>query len=340
MGIVEEQGALPPAAWFQASGYAMLVNHVYEDGKTWGDLRQACGSFDTSSFVPSRCGLRWRSHPEASLSNFLFARGIRHDKGRKYPDAYAAFSGKTYGYYDLLFYDKTGRFIDVEIWGDKPNGHNEAIYAKVRETKERFNLGRSDFLGIHYSDCRSDVSLSKILERYIGIIEPSVFEQPQDRFLETTHWSNADELLDTCRQIAAQQPDGKFPAEDWLRKRGKWAHREGPAYNTLSVYIKLWIGGIRKVRQLLGQEEHSTIQWDRGMALRELKAWYDTYGKSPGAVRRDVDRGVYQVAPDEIKRGSRIAMAIDKYAGGIITACAALGIKPSRKSPKQEQGKQ
>jgi hypothetical protein len=54
-------------------------------------------------------------------------------------------------------------------------------------------------------------------------------------------------------------PDGKFPTEEWLRKRGRWADRPGEPYNTLSVYIKQWIGGVRKLRLLLDQEEASTI---------------------------------------------------------------------------------
>jgi Probable Zinc-ribbon domain len=335
--IADREGHLPPAGKLQAAGYAMLIQCLYKQGKSWDDLRQASASFETSSFVPSRSGLRWRSHPEASLSNFLFARGVRHEKGQRYPEDYAEFSGKTYGYYDLHFFDTTGRVIDVEIWGDKPHGHAEAAYAKVRGKKEDYNSGRPTFLGIHYADCLNDKKLTKILQPYVGTVEPYVFQKSHDPYIESTHWSNADELLETCCQIAAQQPDGKFPAEDWLRKRGKWARREGPVYNTVSIYIKLWLGGIRKARELLGQPEHSTIHWNRDTALRELRQWFERYGRSPHALRYDVRLGSALVDPAEAKRASNIAHAVTKYVGTMSQALAILGITPAPKKRRSNK---
>lgn len=130
------------------------------------------------------------------------------------------------------------------------------------------------------------------------------------------------------------KPDGKFPPEDWLRKRGKWANREGIAYNMLTRYITLWIGGIRKVRELLDQAENSTIKWDKNTALAQLMLWIGQYGKSPKAVKMDVSRGKYYVEPSEVKRGIRITGAIEKHAGGMIQACLTLGVKPSRRYKK------
>ena len=124
-------GHLPPASWFQANGYGSLVGSVYYLGKTWEDLRQDLGDFHSSQFVESRNGLRWRSHPEASLSNFLHARGIPHRRGQRYPDEYALVTGRSYGMYDLHFDGLAGE-VDVEIWGDKPKGHGEADYAEKR----------------------------------------------------------------------------------------------------------------------------------------------------------------------------------------------------------------
>ena len=333
--VAEKEGFLPPAARFQALGYAMLVQCIYKIGKTWEDLRKELASYDSSQFVSSRNGRRWHSHPEASLSNFLFARGIPHGKGKKYPDEYAKFSGKTYGYYDLEFKDKKDRTVDVEIWGDKPDGHNEKSYAKVRRLKEKFNRSNRNFLGIHYSDCYDDRRLSKILKSFIGVINPHVFVKPHDPFIETTHWSNADEVLEACQQIASLQPDGKFPAEDWLRKRGRWAKRPGPVYNTLSVYIKNWIGGIRKVRELIGQSENSTIQWNKQRALSELRQWFDTHGKSPNSVRREFILGKTKIDRKVFKRAARILAAIDKYVGSLSRAYAELGIIPRRNSQRK-----
>lgn len=267
--VVDEAGFLPTAGALRQSGYGSLVQYVYDSGKSWADLRSHYNSDTGSSFVESRGGHRWRSHPEASLANFLYARGIRHKVGERYPADYETFSGRAYGMYDLHFVASDGRWIDVEIWGDKPNGHAVRDYAKKRQMKEAFNRRNPNYLGIEFEDCYHDESLSRILEPYIGEIEPFIFSEPSDKLLQTAHWSNADELLDACRQLASQQPDGIFPTEEWLRKRGKWAARPGPPYNTISVYIKKWIGGVRNLRKILGQEHASTMVWDSQKATRE-----------------------------------------------------------------------
>ena len=52
---------------------------------------------------------------------------------------YSEFADARYGIYDVQFTDFHGNIVDVEIWGDRPNGHGEVHYAKKRETKEAFN---------------------------------------------------------------------------------------------------------------------------------------------------------------------------------------------------------
>jgi len=336
--ITAQHGHLPPAAWFQKNKHGSLVTALYRHKKTWSDLQTAVGSFNESS-VPSRSGIRWRSHPEASLSNFLFARGVNHARGRKYPEEYADVSDYSYGYYDLTFTDCCERTIDVEVWGDKPMGHDESRYARKRAAKEKFNAGRETFLGIHYLDCFSDRKLGNILRPFIGEVAPFQFTKPHDEHIETSHWSNADELLIACQKIADEQPDGKFPPEDWLRKRGRWADRPGASYNTISKYVATWIGGVRKVRQLLGQQHHSTEQWTRDRALAALKAWHDQYGRSPGAVRADYQRAKIVLPLDEYHRGSRILAAVEKYAGGVVEASRTLGL-PVRASPGEGRAPQ
>ena len=87
--IQEKEGFLPPAGWFQQNGHGSLVHAVYYLGNDWEKLRHELEDFSSSSFVESRNGMRWRSHPEASLSNFLYVRGIEHKCGGRYPDEYA-----------------------------------------------------------------------------------------------------------------------------------------------------------------------------------------------------------------------------------------------------------
>ena len=46
--VAEKEGFLPPAARFQALGYAMLVQCIYKIGKTWEDLRKELASYEES----------------------------------------------------------------------------------------------------------------------------------------------------------------------------------------------------------------------------------------------------------------------------------------------------
>lgn len=325
--IVEREGFLPPAGWFQTNGYGSLVFAVYSSGHTWEDLRKSFNSFKGSSFVQSRNGMRWRSHPEASLSNFLYARGIKHKRGESYPAEYAKTSKRRFGMYDLHLYANDKRWIDIEVWGDKPNGQNEKKYKATRSAKEKFNTSNPNFLGIHFKDCLSDASLTSILKRYIGIIKPFQFDLPTDKEIETSHWSNADELLEACREIAAQTEDGIFPTEEWLRKRGKHKGRTGPTYNTVSIYIKTWLGGVRNLRKLLGQSDASTITWTREKAISSWQEFYKKYGMTPGQCRGYVKR--QSVSQEVLDSATRIATAVNKYAGGSVAVNNLLGI-PTR----------
>jgi hypothetical protein len=329
--ITQEKGFLPPAQWFSENGYGSLVSTLYYRKRTWEDLREAIQSFETSSFVESRNGLRWRSHPEASFSNFLYGRGIHHKRGIKYPEEFSQVAKQNYAYYDLHFLSKSGAWIDVEIWGDKPNGANAEKYAEKRKDKENFNTNNTYFLGVEFKDCYNEKALTKLLFPYIGKISPFIFDKPHDSLLHSTHWSNVDEMLDFCRDLASKQPDGKFPTEEWLRKRGKWKNRDGETYNTLSIYIKNWVGGVRKLRQILGQAELSTKQWSEKTALEEYKKWYDEYGFTAGKARYLYSKGYGNFTKEEYLRATNIVSAIQKYAGGTTKADNWFNIKGYKK---------
>jgi len=324
--VKEKEGMLPPAGWFQSNGYASLVTATYYLKHTWEELRQELGDFGSSSFVESRSGLRWRSHPEAAFSNFLYARGIEQKRGERYPEDYSKHSISKYAYFDLHFLSKHGVWIDVEIWGDKPHGHDEAHYKAKRDDKESFNINNPNFLGIHFKDCFEEKTLAKALEPYIGTIQPFKFDRPTDKLIQSTHWSNADELLDYCSHLASTMPNGEFPKEDWLRKRGKWANREGETFNTLSIYIKTWLGGFRNLRKLLGQSHLSTNQWDRDKAIAEYQKFYIEHGITPGQART-LSRKGGDISPLVAQKATNIDSAVLKYAEGSMSVNKLLGIK-------------
>jgi hypothetical protein len=330
--VAAVQGFLPAAAWFVANRQGSLVQSVYGLGKKWGDLRTDCDSFAGSAFIQSRNGMRWRSHPEASLSNFLYARGVEHSLGRKYPDDYSTRFGYTYGYYDLAFKSTDGRWFDVEVWGDKPNGHAENHYAKKRAAKEQYNEKNPQFIGIHHADCLNDGRLAEILSSLIGRVEPFVFDGPHDADLLSTHWSNADELLATCRVLMQKEWGGRVPNEEWLRKRGKFKNRPGPAYNTVSIYIRKWLGGIRNARKLLGKSADSTQTWDRDKALSAYLQFWRKWRQTPGRLRRRAKRGQIEITVAERREAGNIEHAGRKYVGDTATIHQLLGLPLPRKS--------
>lgn len=327
----EKHGQLPPALWFQKNGFGALIHFVYRSGKSWADLREAVGDFTDSKFVESRNGLRWLSHAEASLSNFLYARGIEHKKGERYSDEITNFSDAKSAFYDVHFKDKDGKWIDAEVWGDIPLGHAPEKYARRRKAKEAFNESNPRFVGIHHEDCYSDEVLTRLLKPFIGTIKPFQFDKPTDGVIPSTHWSNSDELLAYCQQPASEMPDRIFPTEEWLRKRGKYSSRPGKAYNTLAVYVKQWIGGVRNVRLLLGQQGANTLQWNDESALQAYKQFFDSKGLTPGQALDQWHRKSNPAITDDIaNEASRIATAARKYVGTMPEIHKRLGIAPTR----------
>jgi hypothetical protein len=310
------------------------VQAIYQLRRTWEDLRVELGDFRCSQFVESRSGLRWRSHAEASLSNFLYARGVPHRRGSRYPKEYEDQSGRAYGMYDMHFDGRLGP-VDVEVWGDKPKGSDSEAYRVKRQAKERFNSDNAGFVGIHFADCYSDKHLTEILEPHLGIVAPFQFDRPTDRIIPSTHWSNADELLGYCREFAAAQPNGEFPTEGWLRKRGNWADRDGPTYNTLSIYVKKWLGGVRELRKLLGQAHVSTVKWDRENVLERWKAFREAHGMTPNSLRARSQRGQGHYHPDAVREAGILAAAVAKYVGGSAAADEAIGFKPNRRKARR-----
>jgi hypothetical protein len=279
--LLAAEGDLPTIPWCRLNGHSHLVNVVFQTDHTWEELRAAVGLSPSQRYFSSRSGLRWRSRPEACFSNFLYARGIEHKAGEPYPSAYAEKSGRARGRYDVHFLASDGRWIHVEIWGDLPHHHFGARYAETKAQKLAWHAGRADFLGISHLDCLSDVTLIEILQPYIGEVAPFRFDRSTDAHIETAHWSSADELLDTCRQIAASAPRGIFPSDEWLRKRGKFADRDGPAYNTVAIRVCQWLGGTRKVRELLGQSHANTIKWTREKVVAAWCDFENRYGLTP-----------------------------------------------------------
>jgi len=114
-------------------------------------------------------------------------------------------------------------------------------------------------------------------------------------------------------------PDGKFPTEEWLRKRGKWADRPGEALNTFSVYIKMWLGGVRNLRKLIDQEQVSTIDWTREKVLEAYREFIERHGMTPDQARQRYKRKGELSAEIE-REASKNVMAVHKCVGDALAA--------------------
>jgi hypothetical protein len=335
--LVEQDGDLPTVQWCRMNSFSQLCNTVAKSGHTWEDLRAAIGLSSTTMpngrprYFDSRIGIRWRSRAEACLSNFLYARGVDHRRGDRYPETYEVQSGRAHGRYDLHFNDKSGQQIDVEIWGDIPDAWSHGRYGVTRTKKEAFQAGRATFLGVHYKDCLVEGRLIDELNPHIGVIEPFQFDKPQDRHIESSHWSDADELLERCRQLAASMPDGIFPNEQWLRKRGKYADRPGEAENTLSRYVQTQLKGTRNVRALLGQAEASTTKWTPETVVAAWIKFEGEHGLTPaqckGAYRGSMTSREIAAEGARIYEVARRLGVVDQARAGMASAGASAYLK-------------
>jgi hypothetical protein len=244
-----------------------------------------------------------------------------------------------YALFDIHFKSKDDKWIDVEIWGDTPNGHQKKEYAEKRKNKEKFNKNNPNFLGLSYKDCYNESKLISILKTYLEFPEvATVFANENDKKVKSTHWSQMDEVLEMCKHIIDK--NGSIPPEDWLRCRGKYKNRIRndweKKYNlsSLSVYIKN-VGGMRLVRSLLNDNESSTIKWSTELIVDEIKDIFETYKKSPQQLSGELCIKKNKKVEDVLllNRIHRILGACSNhFKNGYRGACEAAKI-PIRKKP-------
>jgi hypothetical protein len=274
-------------------------------------------------------GMRWHSRAEASVSNFLYARGIPQKKGELYGEEYSRNSDYSRGWFDIHFEAQDGRIIDLEIWGNMDEN-----YAKKRKAKEDYNSNNPNFLGVNFDDC-TETGLTEAFEPYIGIIEPYIFDKPEHRVIQTSFWTDADEVIETCRWLASQQTDGRFPPESWLRKRGKYKDRSGETYNTLGVYIDRYVGGMMNLRRILGEPNERHLKWTRDSVLVALDEWMEEYETPPTAYyQRKKKKGEWDETCEYAKsiyRGTR------KHVGTFAEVMEILGYSQEHRKAKWEK---
>ena len=92
---------------------------------------------------------------------------------------------------------------------------------------------------------------------------------------------------------------------------------------------------MRELRKLLGQAQVSTVKWDHETVLERWKAFRETYGMTPNAMRARSARGQGQYAPDAIREAGILASAVSKYGGGSAAADEATGFTPNRRKARR-----
>lgn len=341
--VISQYTYLPPAEFLRSNGYGNLVTAIYNNDMTFEKIKLDRGL--TNQMFVSRNNMTWLSSPEVCLANFLLSRGITIQKGKKYPKEYSEMTGRKYGVYDLHFIatkDKfVGKTIDVEVWGDCPNGHGTDIYESKRKVKEEFNRDNTHFIGIQYSVCYKTDKLIEILSSYIENIDiQSVSFKPMDKKVEPTRWNLFDSVIEQCKQVIKFIPNGKLPTEEWMRRRGKFKDREVYEWetdinlNSLSKYIQE-VGGIRLIRESIG-DESSTIKWNRDVVLNVALEIYSIYKKSPQSVLGEFQKRK-NLSRDEIQMKNKISGLLNAcsihFIGGYREVCETVNI-PIRKIPK------
>lgn len=260
--IVGKFGFFPPAAFLVPRGYGSWLNALYNIFKENYETLQKKYNVISSPRYWGRNGEKMDSMPEACYSNFLYARGIEQKHGPKYPDAYTKLTGRKSGKYDRRFKGKIGiykdKWIDVEIWGDKPLGHAENDYAKKKAGKILFNKDNKYFLEIHWKDCYYEEKLISIMEPYIGIIAPFVFDKETDYKFKSIKWSILDEVTKICKYILSHI--NELPPKNWFLRKGLYKNRikqdwEEDIYKKIGIHTLFryitYVGGVKKIRKLL-----------------------------------------------------------------------------------------
>ena len=307
--LIKEYGTIPAAEFLRNKGYGSYISYMYSNNIKMEDLQKE-HNFKKTKWI-SKNDMFWLSHAECCLANFLYSRGIEIKNGEKYPKEYNLQTNRKYGIYDLHFKGKINEYenkwISVEVWGDKPNGHSEIEYSIKRKQKELFHINDSLFLGISYKICYNEKSLEELLKKYIGVINPYIFKDERDKLFKTTQWTILDIVIKDCKYIMDNN-NNILPPEGWFRLRKKskyenriindWEKNIKTNLNTLSVYIKQ-CGGIRKIRKTLNCYNESTIEWNKDKIIKNMNEIYNRYSLPPYVIYNRLEKKII-INNDEI----------------------------------------
>lgn len=295
--IYEKYTCFPAMSILRMNGYEMFVSDLYT--KNFTTLEELNKHFNISpdTALTARNGFIMDSQCEACLVNFLYTRGIKMTKGRYYTNSYTQNTGRK-GIYDLHFISPiTDNEISVEIWGGAHSKNRQDAYNKKRKDKENSHINSNTFIGIEHDDCYSESNLIPILEPYIGVIEPYIFENEKDKTISCTKW-NLIAGIEKGATYIMENNNNIIPSVLWMRCRGSYKNRTHETWEmtnhfnirTFSDAIDIF-GGIVKVRQLMNVK-YVRRKYDDFRSIekitRFIKEIYNTYKKFPNAIFNEV----------------------------------------------------
>ena len=276
--LIECHGDIPPHKWFtRGSGrkkYLGYWRYMYDQGKTVDDVRKEHGI--QRGYV-SRNGMYWKSWAEVNVSNFLYARGIKHTSGEKYGNEYKNYGSHKKGYYDVCIPD----IVYTEIWAfhsldqQQKKGKcpiNVQEYIQKRRQKEKYNEKHNPkFLGLEYDDCMDDDVLTEKFKPFIGVIEPSVIDKISDKICTPAKWSLKDRTLERVRKVLSHT-NNVLPRSQWFCKAGRFKNRKIEEWEkTLGYSLGSLDGNISKIGRAKIVEELQADEPPRGWTKKPIE---------------------------------------------------------------------
>lgn len=237
---------------------------------------------------------RFRSFPEAALSNWLISKQIIPDMGEKYPQSYKEFSGKS-AWYDMHFWSPILRIkVNIEIWGGPgKNSPGSEIYIKQKEDKISFHGNDITFMHLNYEKCFDLAYLELLFMPYIGM--RPIYNDVNKHVFDPTKWSLSEELLVKGKDICSHFSNGLLPTTTWFSRKDNHLGRviEPWEPNTWGGFMDdvNKIGGIGKLLMLLGQKEYTkyTNRITKSETLIGIQDIYEKYGKTIKALSQRND---------------------------------------------------
>lgn len=297
--IIESYGCIPPIQFLKANGYGQWCSGAIRNNKSMDNVRTLFQGQPVLRYV-ARDGKAWRSYAEVAFANFLYARGIQYEEGKRYDTTYEKLSGRQRGFYDFHFIGVndlfSGKRLDVEIWGGTLTGGpaRQQAYSETRRWKEEFNKSNLNFVPIEFTDCYDEVVLQQKLAPYIGDLQPTVFTEPHDRLIPSTKWAILDHVIKKAKEICSKLDTAYLPAQHWFDRTSIYKNRKVDAWEdpSWSPFIRKMysVGGLELVRTAMGQTNKRQHKTAEEISV-ELNKFLKTHnGRSPSSIYMELWR--------------------------------------------------